>query len=213
MKQQSKQLIALLKHSFMNKISGRGPSLIKGLVKGLVGGAISCFIIISVGWAAQEVRKPRLAVLPFENLSGQFGADEAVMAGLKETLSREFSLVSDERLIKILTDLRVRHTGYLTTEEVKRIGKYLGVKVLLLGMIDTYRPRIVPQVSFWVTLISTDGEAPLIWSRNFFYKGSQYLYLLKREGCTEWSCLIQKVAEEMIKTMPKNIDDKGRRNK
>ncbi|MEW6380641.1 MAG: hypothetical protein AB1611_13685 [bacterium] len=147
---------------------------------------------------------PAIAVLPFENLSGQFGASEEVMAGLKGLLQKEFSLVSDKQVEAVLAELQVRHTGFLTTGQIIEIGKRLKVETLLLGMIDTYRQRPVPQVSFFCSLVSARGSAPMLWSQYFCAGGQEQIYLLQRNRPVTWSALIHQAAEDFIRSLPKN---------
>ena len=54
------------------------------------------FFVINVPltvFAKTRDTRPRIALIPFENLSGQFGAGEEVMAGLTEVLQRDFFLI------------------------------------------------------------------------------------------------------------------------
>jgi|GEM_PF-3216206 len=147
---------------------------------------------------------PRLAILPLENLSGQFGASEAVMAGLVSALQKEFSLISAEEVEKTLVELKVRHTGFLTSGQIIDLGQRLKVEVVLMGIVDTYRQAPAPQVSFFCALASTKKSAPIIWSNYFCAAGQEQLYLLQRNRDIKWSSLIHRVAEDFVRSLPKN---------
>ena len=149
----------------------------------------------------------KLAVLPFENLSGQFGADEKIMSSIYKALQKEYTIISASEVEKILTYLRVRHTGFLTTKEIQKIGRRLRVDSLLLGMIETYRQQPFPQVSFFCKLISTKEGAPIFWSKNFCLRGRDKVYLLNRAEYTTWELLMQKMAEDLVKSLPKNKEE------
>lgn len=155
--------------------------------------------------AEPEVMRPKIAIIPFENLSGQYGASEEVMKVLWETIHKDLSVVPLPHVEKILADSRIRHTGFLTTEEVKMIGRDLRVDALLIGLIETYRREPFPQVSFFCTLVSTSGDAPLLWSKNFCGLGRRQVYLLRRGDHTHWSSLMESIAEDLLKSLPKNI--------
>jgi len=148
--------------------------------------------------------QPKIAILPFENLSGQFGASEQVMADIMGPLQKEFSIVPEGHLEIILTELRVRHTGFLTTGQINEIGKLLKVDTILFGIIDTYRQKPLPQVSFLCNLVSTKGSAPILWSKYFSAVGQQKAYLLQRDNNTTWSSIMQSVTEDLLYSLPKS---------
>jgi len=85
------------------------------------------------------------------------------------------------------------------------IGRDLRVDALLTGLIETYRREPFPQVSFFCSLTSTKGEAPCLWSKNFCGLGKQQVYLLRRGDHTHWSPLIESLAEDLLRSLPKNI--------
>ncbi|MEW5800839.1 MAG: hypothetical protein AB1847_01925 [bacterium] len=153
---------------------------------------------------AREANEGIIAVLPFENLSGKFGASEQVMEDIAKSLEEEYSIVPAHQVEKILTELKVRHTGFLTTEQINEIGKRLRVKTLLLGMIDSFRQEPLPQVSFFCNLISTKGSAPVLWSKYFCAVGQQEIYLLQRDIHIDWSSLMHSVAEDLLRSLPKS---------
>ncbi len=191
---------------------------------GLKGNNWFLFLMMLLGWVffagqvtvdassaagRRGASRPVLALLPFENLSGQFGADEQVTKGLRESLQPVFNLVSQSEVETVLTDLRLRHTGFLTREQIKKIGQQLKVKALLIGMVDTYRQEPVSQVSFFCELISTTSDNPIIWAKNFYGLGRQQVYLLNRGGYTDWSNLMTSVAEDLVQSLPNKIEDNG----
>lgn len=148
--------------------------------------------------------QPKIVILPFENLSGQFGASEQVMADIMGSLQKEFSIVPEGHVEIVLTELRVRHTGFLTTGQINEIGKLLKVDTILLGIIDTYRQKPLPQVSFFCNLVSTKGSAPILWSKYFCAVGQQKAYLLQRDNNTTWSSIMQSVTDDLLRSLPKS---------
>jgi len=159
----------------------------------------------SLAFAEPRIRESKIAVIPFENLSGQYGASEEVIQGLWEIIQKDLSLVPMSHVEKTLADSGIRHTGFLTTEEVKIIGRDLRVDALLMGLVETYRREPFPQVSFFCKLVSTRGDAPLLWSKNFCDLGKQQVYLFQRGDHTHWSSLIKSIAEDLLRSLPKNI--------
>lgn len=187
----------------MNKHKIRQTALLWVLLFGI-------FLVINTPlalFANPKDTRPKIAIIPFENLSGQFGAGEEVMAGLTKVLQKEFYLIPKARVERTLTDLRVRHVGCLTTKEIKNIGRKLKVEALLVGLIETYRREPFPQVSFFCKLFATVDKAPLLWAKNFCARGKQTVYLLQREGYTDWASLINGTAEDLLRSLPKNIKE------
>jgi len=153
----------------------------------------------------QPVRnyQPKIAVLPFANLSGQFGATDQVMADILGALKEEFSIVPERQVESVLAELRVRHTGFLTTGQINEIGKRLKVETILFGIIDTYRQKPLPQVSFFCNMVSTKKSAPVLWSKYFCAVGQEKLYLLQRENHTTWASIMKSVTEDLLRSLPK----------
>jgi TolB-like protein len=145
----------------------------------------------------------KIAVLPFANLSGQFGAGDQVMADILGALKEEFSIVPEIQVESVLAELRVRHTGFLTTGQINEIGKRLKVETILFGIIDTYRQEPLPQVSFFCNMVSTKRSAPVLWSKYFCAVGQEKLYLLQRENHTTWASIMKNVTEDLLRSLPK----------
>jgi len=169
---------------------------------------IFCMVNVPLSvFAKPKDSRPKIAIIPFQNFSGQFGAGEQIMTGLTEVLHKDFFLTPKAHVERILTDLRVRHMGCLTSKEIKKIGRKLKVEALLLGLVETYRQEPFPQMSFFCKLILTTDDAPLLWAKNFCARGNQTVYLLQRKGDTEWSSLMRSTAEDLLRSLPKNIRD------
>ncbi len=135
---------------------------------------LSAFIIFSFFKIAVGEKKIKIAIIPFENISENFcdidSFMEIVYHKLKDNNMIEFP--SQEETDKVLIDLRLRHTGYLTTNSALEIGKRLGVQGILLGFIVLYNESPEPQVGVILKLISTGKDAPLVWMKTESASGS-----------------------------------------
>ena len=60
--------------------------------------------------------KSKVAILPFENLSGQFLPIDDVMRTIYEGLSNQFELPSYEDVDEVIMRMRLRHTGFLSSQ-------------------------------------------------------------------------------------------------
>ena len=105
--------------------------------------------------------QPRIAVLPFENLSGRENAGDVVTDYFQSGMATDVRFVTVElgETYDVLRRSRIRSSWLLTGEQIKQLGNELGVDYLLTGSIleyeeyeNSYLGR-VPQVSFNSRLI------------------------------------------------------------
>ena len=96
-----------------------------------------------------------LAILPFENLSNVPKAAEDFREALigKIKTAKEYTLIDDQQIERILIRLRVRHIGYLSTEKMVEITRGVGADALLMGSILSYSTGDYPQISVRIQVI------------------------------------------------------------
>lgn len=141
--------------------AGRAHSTVVGIALAALA-AILLPILLFAAWQrradAPGNPKLRIAVLPFENLSG---ANDAHFAdGMTEELITHLGRLQPRRLGVIARTSILTYRG--TTKSVKEIGKELGVGYVVEGSVrrDGERVRVTAQ------LIETDGETH-IWAESF----------------------------------------------
>jgi TolB-like protein len=115
--------------------------------------------------------QPRIAVLPFENLSGRENAGDVVTDYFQSAMAADARFVTVElgETYDVLRRHRIRSSWLLTGEQISTLGKELNIDYILTGSIleydeyeNSYLGR-VPQVSFNTRLVDCkSGET--IWT-------------------------------------------------
>ena len=112
----------------------------------------------------------RLAVLPFENLSGTDRASEKVTEFFQIALTgrKEFTTIEYGTIYEGLRRFRIRSATLITEEQIDSLAAFLNVDYLVAGSVLEYEEinnvylGTVPQVSFNSRLISC-AEHKTVW--------------------------------------------------
>ena len=135
----------------------------------------------------------KVAVLPFENASGETGASDKVhKIFLVELLSMEaFDVVEPGTVSKALKGETAASPDQLTPEDLKRIGSTLGADALFMGQVldyaDARGPNSAPQVTLQFRLVETASGAT-VWSTSQTRSGvktSTRLFGVSSDSITE----------------------------
>lgn len=111
----------------------------------------------------------KVAVLPFENVSGVTAASDKVhKIFLVELLSVEaFDVIEPGQVSKVLKGEKVASPDQLTPEDFKRIGGALGADALFLGQVVDYTDArgsgSAPEVTLQLRLVET-ASGVTVWS-------------------------------------------------
>ena len=111
----------------------------------------------------------KVAVLPFENVSGEQSASDKVhKIFLVELLSLEvFDVIEPGMVSKALKGETAATPDQLTPEDLKRIGKALGADALFIGQVVDYADArgqsSAPEVTLQLRLVETTSGAT-VWS-------------------------------------------------
>lgn len=109
------------------------------------GGGVRGTLLIS----PLEERPERIAVLPFENFTGDFTAGERVRRiTVQELVRRGYDVIEPGEINKILVELNVINLSLLGEKEVKEISTRLGVRYLIKGSVFSYQVERYPEVSY-----------------------------------------------------------------
>ncbi len=141
---------------------------------------IGALVLVLVGCASNLATKRRLdtplpvssrvALLPFENLSGREKAAEKLTDYFLTSLARhnQFETVEFGQLYDVLRQHRIRSASLLTDEQIDSLAVSLGVDYILVGSPLEYNEYDnnflgrVPQVSFNCRLIDC-SDKKTIW--------------------------------------------------
>ena len=135
----------------------------------------------------------KVAVLPFENVSGEASASDKVhKIFLVELLSMEvFDVVEPGSVSKALKGETAASPDQLAPDDLKRIGSALGADALFMGQVIDYAdargPNSAPQVTLQFRLVETASGAT-VWSTSQTRSGvktSTRLFGVSSDSITE----------------------------
>jgi len=152
-----------------------------------------------------EGGKARIAILPFENMTEIFLPIDEVMGPVYKHLQAGFLLSTPEEVDEAMLRLRLRHTGYLTTEEAVEIGQILRVDAVILGMICAYQESPNLRIGLIVQMIGTGGGAPLLWMKSMVGAGDQREALFGLNRISEVDSLVEFTLKDMTQGMPLDL--------
>jgi hypothetical protein len=143
----------------------------------------------------------RVAILPFENMSGIFLNIDDVMKPFYQNFKKIFSLSYMDKVDEVIWQLRLRHTGFLSSQDAFEIGQRLGVKAVILGMICLYQETPEPSVGLIIKVIGTGEDTPLLWSQGINKSGSQTRSWFGINRINKTDFMIDIVARELVEEM------------
>ncbi|MBN2373176.1 hypothetical protein JXL19_05265 [bacterium] len=143
-----------------------------------------------------------VAILPFQNLSGRYLLIDDIVMPFYQSLENIYSLVPYEDVDEAILQLRLRHTGFLTSEEASKLGERLGAEALILGMICDYQDTPDPRIGLIVKMIGTQDDAPVIWMKSAVASGNQMESWFGTNRILKTDHLVEEVVKDLIKDIP-----------
>ncbi|MGA1791051.1 MAG: hypothetical protein ACMUIM_06170 [bacterium] len=152
---------------------------------------------------AEEVnQRARVAILPFENISGQYVSIDDAMKPIYKKLDKIFTLSSYAAVDEVILQLRLRHTGFLSSQDALDISRSLGVDAIILGMICVYQEFPEPRIGLIMKMIGTGEGAPILWMNSNIISGNQTQTWFGRNRITKVNSLFDQVVKDMLKDIP-----------
>lgn len=147
---------------------------------------------------------PGMAVLPFEDLSGQAGIGERLSRIAYTELVRagRWHVEEPGEVDAVLAEARVRSTGIMTRDQTMRVSERLGVRWLLAGTALEYgRVRTpdgdVPTVGLSLRLL--DGRSGrVVWADQRFRSGEDRETVFSWGRVNDISQLASRTAAELL---------------
>ena len=192
-------------------LAGSRPCLFGGLMLGAVllvtacAGAPRQFMVPDGALTGH----PRVALLPLENLTETPEHGVLVMNIFFAELVRTgvFDLVEMGEVENALRELRIRKTGSLSTEQVRRLAEKLGARHLMLGTIleaGTVTTPDGPVPSLAVALRLLDGtDARVVWANVHIRTGEDHERMFGWGREDDFEQLALATASEMFQQLRK----------
>jgi TolB-like protein len=141
-------------------------------------------------------QKPRIVVMPMDNLSGKRAPLKEIRQRIIEGLTRQGAVVLDDGAMqKFMVRHRVRYVGGVDTVTAKAWKKEEGMEAVLISSLDQYDDVNPPKIAVTARLVSTGDMPYILWMENIGLSGDDS-YGLFGAGLVE---VIGPVQEKAVK--------------
>ena len=147
-------------------------------------------------------RTKRIALLPFENISGQTGLSGEVLTYLEDILKRKgYEVVSGKTVEAVLYKDRIRRTGGISVRNAAALKEVLGVDYVMVGTFYLFAMvKGNPQFGLAARVVSADGAVQ--WANAAGSTGEDFTRILGFGTLTTFPELIPKVITQLFYTLP-----------
>lgn len=126
-----------------------------------------------------QVLAPRVAVLPFVNLSTVSAPLEEMRQTLQGLLHDQgMDLLEEEKLLAFMKRHRLRNTASLTPETARAFFAESGVTGVLITQLTQYHEEFPPKFALVSRLVTTGEEAGVCWAKSLVLTGEDNRGLL-----------------------------------
>lgn len=81
----------------------------------------------------------KVAVLTLENLTSEKYASEKIKnIIIMELLTRGIDVIEPGEVIRALKEMKIRNSGSVSSDDIKRLGRLLNVDAVIMGSVETY---------------------------------------------------------------------------
>lgn len=145
----------------------------------------------------------KLALLPFENISGSIDSIPIIMPLVEQTLKEKgYRIISPGMIEPFLAKNRIRNTGMLSRSQLDSLRREFGVEMALVGSVDLfYQSEDNPQWGVSARLVST-SEGDIVWADSTGRTGGDFTRILGLGTITSGVELARQVVKILFQTLP-----------
>lgn len=122
---------------------------------------------------AEPGARPRLLILPVDNLSGVAVPARELLAAMERTVRDRVDVVSAEELEEFLRRHRLRYTGGIDAESALAARHELGANAVLVTTVTEFGQANPPRLGIAARLVSATAEPEILWMDAFAWAGDQ----------------------------------------
>lgn len=154
-------------------------------------------------WSGPGEAAGRVALLPFENVSGHPRSPAIMMPLIEQALrDRGYEVVEPDALEPFLFQRRIRATGKLSREQLGALGKEFSVQFAVVGSIDLFADTPGnPQWGVSGRLVNTASGA-ILWADAAGFTGDDFTGIMGLGTITSPDDLAAKAAQELFRDLP-----------
>ena len=145
----------------------------------------------------------RVALLPFENISGQANIAVVVMPKIRKALEgKGYSLLAEDDVEKLLHENRIRKTSGISIKNARIFREKLGVEYIVVG--GFHLSAVVkdnPQFGLSAKIVSSD-DASILWAESAGATGDDFTRILGFGTIKSMETLIARVVDSLFRSLP-----------
>lgn len=166
----------------------------------LLAAPLACVLAL---WTAASEAATRVALLPFENVSGHPKSPAIIMPLIGLALrERGYEVVGQDALEPFLFRQRVRATSKLSREELAALGREFDVPLALVGSVDLFADSPGnPQWGMSGRLLET-GSGAILWADAAGFTGDDFTGFLGLGTITSPDNLAARTVQELFRGLP-----------
>jgi TolB-like protein len=169
---------------------------------------------VDSGWSPPYIilpvatRNTAIAVLPFENLSGERAPIEVALQRLRAGLEENgIRLIDEEILDTFMHRHRIRVASGLSREESLAFKAETGAEAVLITSFVTYRENPPPLICLFSRLVSSGGEPEILWMDSVGLSGEDAVKLLGIGRIHETGALLEKALHRLTGSLARYLPE------
>jgi TolB-like protein len=165
---------------------------------------LATLLVLGVAASVLAQEATRVALLPFENISGDVRSLQIVMPLLQRAFAeRGYELVPPERLEPFLFRHQIRPTSMLSLRHVESMRQELGVRLAIVGSVGLYNDAPEnPQWGLSARALSTENGA-ILWAQSAGVTGEEFRTILGLGTITSGERLAEKAVAALLRDVPR----------
>jgi hypothetical protein len=147
------------------------------------------------------VPRPRVVLLPVENLSGTNASMREVQTAIEVALRRKFDVVSGDILEQFLSRHRLRFTGGVDPEIAVAAREELGADAILVSSLLSYRGVAPPVFGLTMRLVSAAERPTILWIDQQSFAGDESPGLLRLGVVDSLRVATVRVVDRLVRSL------------
>lgn len=152
--------------------SRRAAALLAALVAAAAGCGHPAGIVRRLG-PAEPGARPRIALLPIDNISGAHAPAKALLAAIERALGDRVEVVPAADVEGFLARHRLRHTGGIDRASARAAREELGAHAVLVTSLTAYGAANPPTLALSARLVDTADVPEILWMDASAWAGDQ----------------------------------------
>ncbi len=166
---------------------------------------------VQSSWAEDARRITTIAVIPFDNLSGEDLPLDFTQAIYDWFQGKSFKIISQDTLEQFFVKRRVRRTSGVNKAIVRELGRTLDVDALIMGSINLLSGGNNPKVDVSAQMVNT-LDSSIMWVNSVSYSGNDFATLLGIGKIRSLKKLVEIAIEDLLKDMPEVFEEEKESN-